>query len=245
VRPAEYTAEEIIAAGEAIRATGRNVTGFALRQRVGGGNPSRLRQVWDEHLAGKNAVAAEPVAELPVEVAEAVAAVSQALAERIAAFAVKLNDTAVRAAERRVTEVVRTAGEQCAQAERELADAAQTVDDLEASLEQVKGERQALKSQLAEKQAESQRQAVELAQLCERMTVSENSLREYRKDVEKEMQRGAERLIAAEKACDEFAEEARAARESMARLAGQVEALQAQNAQLLESLGAKAGVGRA
>jgi colicin import membrane protein len=132
VRPAEYTAEEIIAAGEAIRAVGRNVTGFALRQRVGGGNPSRLRQVWDEHLADK-AVAVEPVAELPVEVAETVAAVTKALAERIAAFAVKLNDTAVRAAERRVTEVVRTAGEQCAQAERELADAAQTVDDLEVS----------------------------------------------------------------------------------------------------------------
>jgi colicin import membrane protein len=116
---------------------------------------------------------------------------------------------------------------------------------LEASLEQVKCEREALKSQLAEKQAESQRQAVELAQLRERLTVSENLLRDYRKEAEKEMQRGAERLIAADKACDESEKEARAARESMARLAGQVEALQAQNAHLLESLGAKAGVGRA
>ncbi|MBS0554639.1 MAG: DNA-binding protein, partial [Proteobacteria bacterium] len=63
MRPAEYTPEEIVAAGEVIQAAGRNVTGFALRQKVGGGNPSRLRQVWEEHLASKQVAEAEPVAE--------------------------------------------------------------------------------------------------------------------------------------------------------------------------------------
>lgn len=70
MRPAEFSPEEIVAAGEALVAAGRNVTGFALRQKVGGGNPNRLKQVWDEHLAAKNTTEAEPVAELPVEVAE-------------------------------------------------------------------------------------------------------------------------------------------------------------------------------
>ena len=70
MRPAEFSPEEIVAAGEALVAAGRNVTGFALRQKVGGGNPNRLKQVWDEHLAAKNTTEAEPVAELPVEVLE-------------------------------------------------------------------------------------------------------------------------------------------------------------------------------
>ena len=54
-----------------------------LRQKVGGGNPTRLRQVWDEHLASNSVAQAQPVAELPVEVAEEVANVTKALTERI------------------------------------------------------------------------------------------------------------------------------------------------------------------
>ncbi|HRJ23575.1 MAG TPA: DNA-binding protein [Thauera sp.] len=239
MRPAEYTAEAIIAAGEAIEATGSKVTVFALRKEVGGGNVRRLRQVWEEHVASKRIAEAESVAELPIEVAETVAQVADALSRRVSELAVDLNSRAVKAAERRVAEVIRSADAQRAQAELELADAAQTVDDLEASLEQMSGERDTLKAQLAEKQIESQRQAVELAQLRERLVAAESSLREYRKEVEKEMQRGAERVIAAEKARDESEKEARTARETTARFAGQVEALQVQNARLLESLGSK------
>ncbi len=239
MRPAEYTNEAIIAAGEAIEASGSKVTIFALRTKVGGGNVQRLRQVWEDHVASKRIAEAEPVAELPVEVAETVAQVTEALSRRVSELAVDLNDRAVKAAERRVAEVIRSADAQRAQAELELADAAQTVDDLEASLEQMSGERDTLKAQLAEKQVESQRQAVELAQLRERLVAAEGSLQEYRKEVEKEVRRGAERVSAAEKVRDESEKEARTARETMARLAGQVEALQAQNAHLLESLGSK------
>jgi chromosome segregation ATPase len=242
MRPAEYTAESIIAAGEALEATGSRVTVFALRKKVGGGNMQRLRQVWEDHVASKRIAEAEPVAELPAELAETVIQLAAALSRRVSEVAIELNDRAVKAAEQRVTEVIRDADAQRAQAELELADAAQTVDDLEASLEQMNGERDTLKAQLAERQVESQRQAVELAQLRERLVAAESSLREYRKEVEREMQRGAERVIAAEKARDESDKEARTARETMARFAGQVEALQAQNAHLLESLGARAVV---
>ena len=50
MRPVEFTSEEIIKAGQELRAAGRNITGFALRQKIGGGSPARLKQVWDEHL---------------------------------------------------------------------------------------------------------------------------------------------------------------------------------------------------
>ena len=118
MRPVEFEPEAIIQAGQELQAIGRNITGFALRQKVGGGNPSRLKQVWDEHLAGQSTARAEPVAELPIEVADEVASVTRALTERIASLAVELNDKAVKAAERRVAEVIRTAGEQREQAER-------------------------------------------------------------------------------------------------------------------------------
>jgi len=177
MRPAEFPVEAIIEAGQALQAAGRNVTGFALRQKVGGGNPTRLRQVWDEHLASNSVAQAQPVAELPVEVAEEVANVTKALTERIATLAVELNDKAVKAAERRVAEVLRTAGEQREQAERELADAATTVDDLEATLDETKAEVEMLTNKLAESQAHGQAQAVELAQLRERLAASEQTNR--------------------------------------------------------------------
>ncbi len=123
MRPVEFTTEEIVNAGQELQATGRNITGFALRQKIGGGNPSRLKQVWDEYLSSQAEVTAEPVAELPPEVADAVAAVSKSLADRLMELAVEVNDKAVKAAERRVTDVIRSMGEQREQAERELFDA--------------------------------------------------------------------------------------------------------------------------
>ena len=175
MRPAEFTPESIIEAGQALQAAGRNITGFALRQRVGGGNPSRLKQVWDEHISAQAVAKAEPVAELPIEVAEEVAAVTKALTERLAALAVELNDKAVKAAERRVAEVIRTAGEQREQAERELADASQTVDDLESKLDDAQGAAAALEKRLADMQAAQQAQAVELAQVRERLALTEQA----------------------------------------------------------------------
>ncbi|EDW4369353.1 hypothetical protein AA445_005422, partial [Salmonella enterica subsp. diarizonae] len=112
-------------------------TGFALRKRVGGGDPSRLRQVWDGYLAGQTAVESGPLADLPPELAGAVKAVTATLTGHVVQLLRELNDRAVRAAEHRVDDVTRAADEQKAQAERELADAVQTVDDLEQKLEAV------------------------------------------------------------------------------------------------------------
>jgi len=111
MRPAEYSIEAIILAGQALQASGRNITGFSLRQKVGGGNPSRLRQVWDEHLMGQSNTRKEPVAVLPVEVMEETTAMTRSVTEHIAALAVVLNNKAIKAAERRIDEVTQSAVE--------------------------------------------------------------------------------------------------------------------------------------
>jgi len=178
MRPAEFTPEAIIQAGQELQAAGRNITGFALRQKVGGGNPNRLKQVWDEHINSQAVTRAAPIAELPVEVAEEVAAVTKALTERLASLAVELNDKAVKAAERRVAEVIRTAGEQREQAERELADASQTVDELETRLDEQTHAAEILETRLAEATTTSQAQAVDLAQLRERLAQIEQAGRQ-------------------------------------------------------------------
>ncbi len=178
MRPATYEPEQIIEAGLALQAEGRNITGFALRNQVGGGNPTRLRQIWDKYQASQSAVVTEPVAELPVEVAEEVKAVSAAMSGRITQLATELNDKAVRAAERRVAEVTRAASEQTAQAERELADVAQTVDDLEEKLDELQDRYDRLTLAQESERSLRQQQDVEMAQLKERLAAAEENARQ-------------------------------------------------------------------
>lgn len=229
MRPAEFAPEAIIQAGQELQATGRNITGFALRQKVGGGNPTRLKQVWDEHVNSKTMANAEPVAELPVEVAEELAAVTKALTERLATLAVELNDKAVKAAERRVHEVVRSTGEQREQAERELADASQTVDDLENKLDEAAGVTAVLEKRLADMQTSYQAQAIELAQVRERLALVEKAAKAATEQYTAE-------LAKAQSERDSARAEASTAREEAAKLRGQVQALQTQAADQLRAL---------
>jgi chromosome segregation ATPase len=239
MRPTSFSEESIIQAGEELRAQGRAVTGFALRKQLGGGNFTRLRQVWDEHVANQSVLKAEPVAELPVEVAQELATVTKALVERLTAMAVELNDKAVKASERRVTEVVRSAGEQRAQTERELADAAQTVEDLEARLDEATAHMAAQAEKLAEVQASAQAQALELAQLKERLA-SEKA------QAIAQAQAAGEHITQAQAAQAQALEEvttsrqaASTAREEAAELRGQVASLTTQVKELMEVFAAR------
>ncbi len=219
MRPVEFTPEEIVKAGQELRAAGRNITGFALRQKIGGGHPSRLKQVWDEYLNSQVAVKADPFAELPVEVAEEVAAVNKALAERLMAMAVEVNNKAVKAAERHVAEIIRSTGEHREQAERELADASQTVEDLETRLDEAKANAEELGNSLAEIRNDHQVQAVKLAQVSERLVLIEEERNRY------------------EQQAEQMRTERDTAREDAARLRGLVEALQTQVKDLMQTLG--------
>ena len=175
MRPVEFSDEAIIQAGQALRQAGRNVTGFALRQKIGGGNPTRLRQVWDDHLASLTEAPTQPAAELPTELAQAVASLTQTVNERIMALVVELNDQAVQAANGRVQEVLRTSEEQQQQAQQELAEAATAVNELDTQLVAAQTEVETLTNQLTDSQAQLQAQAIELAQLRERLVAAEEA----------------------------------------------------------------------
>jgi len=219
LRPVEFTPEEIVKAGQELRAAGRNITGFALRQKIGGGHPTRLKQVWDEYLNSQVAVKADPFAELPIEVAEEVAAVNKALAERLMAMAVEVNNKAVKAAERHVAEIIRSTGEHREQAERELADASQTVEDLETRLDEARANAEELGNSLVEIRNDHQAQAVKLAQVSERLVLIEEERNRY------------------EQQAEQMRTERDTAREDAAKLRGLVEALQTQVKDLMQTLG--------
>lgn len=175
MRPVEVSDEEVIQAGNDLLATGRNCTGFALRKALGGGSAPRLRQVWDDHINSQAMAKVEPVAELPVEVAGELRELSDGLVQRLQNMAVGLNDKAVKAAERRVSDLVKSVGEQRSQAERELADASTAVDELEVQLEAAAQDKELLRVKLDEANAGSQKQAVEFAQLTERLAAAERA----------------------------------------------------------------------
>ena len=211
MRPAEFPAEAIIEAGQALQAAGRNVTGFALRQKVGGGNPTRLKQVWDDHLAK-----AQPVVELPGEIADALAQVTKSLTEQLATLGAGLYARVHEDAQRKIAAVERDAAV-------EVNEATTEVDRVEAERDAALAEVEVLKAKLAESQAQAQTQAVELAQLRERLSASGTELTHAREELSQARDQAAE------------------AREEAARLRGQVEAIEGQRAELVKVLAERPG----
>ncbi|MDD2610947.1 MAG: DNA-binding protein [Giesbergeria sp.] len=218
MRPTEFSDEEIVRAGLELQSEGKNVTGFALRQRVGGGSASRLRTVWTEYTNSQNLAPKAPVVELPQEIAEQLNLVSAALNERLKTLAATLHDKAVKAADRRVAELVHATDEQRKQSERELADAGLAVDELEEKLDAALAERELLRTKLDESNTVIQHQAIEIAQLTERLRSTT------------ELLTSTDERLKAESA------KASAAREEAARYAGQIDVLERQNAELSAKL---------
>lgn len=199
MRPVEFEAKDIIEAGLSLQSEGRNVTGFAIRARIGGGRADRLIEVWKEYKATEAAVTAEPVVELPVELEEEVRGLSSALTERLFKIATELNDKAVRAAERRITEISRAAGENTAQAERELADASRIVEDLEESLEKLKTEYATSLDQINVLSKNEHQLELQLAQRQERLAGTQKQLESAEQRITEISRAAAEKNAQAEK----------------------------------------------
>ena len=172
MRPVQFNDEIVIQAAKDLEAAGRSVTGFAIRQKVGGGNPTRLKQVWDEHKSSVSVEIAVPATELPGEVADELETVTAALTKRLHALASELNHKAVKAAQLMVNDVLKSAGEQRQLADRELQDAAETVDDMEKQLDASEAKIVDLAKDLDLSQASAQSNAVEIARLNERLVAS-------------------------------------------------------------------------
>ena len=134
MRPADTTADEIIAAGQALLEAGKGVTGFGLRQLLGGGNAQRLKSIWDEYESSQ--VETVPaIVSLPVELDELVSGSAAKLAESFRAMAVAVYGQAKKDADKRVSELVAAAQEKALKAEGELVTASAVADEQDAKLE--------------------------------------------------------------------------------------------------------------
>jgi len=166
MRPPQVSDEAVVQAGEQLKSAGRHITGFALREKVGGGNSARLMKVWDEHVKNTSIASnAEPVADLPIELAERMETVGKSLLQQLAALASEVNDKAIKDAARRVNEIERKAAGEHEQLEREMVDANQTIDVLETNLEEAA-------TTAAAHVLKIEAQTIELATLRERLAMA-------------------------------------------------------------------------
>lgn len=134
MRPTEFNAEDVIAAGNTLLESGRKITGFALRQSIGNGTPALLKQVWDNHISNKHIERAAPTIELPSTVAESLVKITTAQAEQLTRFVKELNTAAVTAAESRIEALLKEQAEKDKQTEEELTEALIAYEKLEAKL---------------------------------------------------------------------------------------------------------------
>ncbi len=135
-----------------------------------------------------------------------------------------------------------------AELERRVADLRGELDRAHADVDQVRAELSRAHADVDQARAETQRTAAdaeglrnELAAAKAKAEAVEQAHQEQRKEAAKEAQRCADKVLAAQKSHDAIAKEAAAARETAARLSGQLEAVQAQNTALLETLRGKVG----
>lgn len=233
MRPVEVADEAVIAAGQALEAENRQVTGYALRKRLGGGSGARLSAVWAAHLEHRRVSQEDAMPELPVEVAEQLSALTKEITERLAVLARGMNDKAVKGAERRVTDLVRAVEEQRKQADREVVDADQAVTELEAALEQAHVANGEWEARHRDALAQVQAKDIELARLNERLsadTLELERLRAQAQQLTEARDRAQQEAEAGQRATAQ-------AREEAANVRGENGALRTQNEQLLRALG--------
>ena len=133
-----------------------------------------------------------------------------------------------------------------AELEHRVADLRGELDRAHTDVDQVRAELSRAHADVDQARAETQRTAAdaeglrnEIAAAKAKVDAAEQAHQEQRKEAAKEAQRCAEKLLAAQKSHDAVMKDAAAARETAARLSGQIEAMQVQNAALLETLRGK------
>lgn len=224
MKPATYTDEEIIAAGEKLLTDGKRVSPFAIRNAIGGGNPARIKKIWEEHqdTAIEGQIVTEQV-ELPTEFAETLEAMKTGLDD----LARRLYGRAQEIAESRVRETITAAKQAKETAEAEVAEAMEAVTKLDQETDQ-------LQQELTTTKEESRKQAAENARLQERLATltQENQRQQQALQDKKKLQ---EQLIAlqtkfevADQQLKEKAAEAKTALEEAATLKGRLAILEEQ-----------------
>ncbi len=115
------------------------------------------------------------------------------------------------------------------------------VADLRSELERAHTDVDQVRAEIKRATVDAEGLRSELATVKAKAEAADHAHQEHRKEAAKEVQRCADKVLAAAKERDALSKATADAREAAARLAGQLEAVQAQNAALLETLRGKVG----
>ena len=137
MRPAVHTDEEIIEAGKRIQDQDRKVTGYGLRNELGGGDQKRLLAVW-KSFTSRDVEESIPDTELPAELEESLNSASKTLLNHLRSMAVQIHQAATKVAERQVAEITRQYKELEEQTEAELKVAAIIIEKRESEIVDLK-----------------------------------------------------------------------------------------------------------
>lgn len=124
-------------------------------------------------------------------------------------------------------------------AEATSAELENRVADLRSELERAHADVDQMRAEIRRTTGEGEGLRNELAAVKAKAEAADHAHQEHRKEAAKEAPRGAEKILAAARERDELGKVAADARETAARVAGQLEAIQAQNAALMDTLRGK------
>lgn len=124
-------------------------------------------------------------------------------------------------------------------AEATSAELENRVADLRSELERAHADVDQMRAEIRRTTGEGEGLRNELAAVKAKAEAADHAHQEHRKEAAKEAQRCAEKILAAARERDELGKVAADARETAARVAGQLEAIQAQNAALMDTLRGK------
>ena len=106
MRPVDFSDEKIIEAGERLKEISGKVTGYGLRNELGGGTQKRLLSVWKKYAEQESAQVL-PETELPLEIEELLSSTGQTLLSNLRSTTASINLSATKIADRQVAEVSR------------------------------------------------------------------------------------------------------------------------------------------
>jgi chromosome segregation ATPase len=137
MRPVDFSDEKIIEAGERLKEISGKVTGYGLRNELGGGTQKRLLSVWKKYAEQESAQVL-PETELPLEIEELLSSTGQTLLSNLRSTTASINLSATKIADRQVAEVSRQLKELEEQTDAELNDAEVIIKKLESEAENLR-----------------------------------------------------------------------------------------------------------
>ncbi len=223
MRHAEYADELIVEAGLQIQAEGRPVTKWALKERVGGGNTSRLLAVWQAHEL-KTSKTETLMQDLPADIARELDSAIGAVSGRIRTVVATLQQKALEAAEQRVAQIEARARADADQARNEQADAEVLVAKLEGAIAAQERRLEEVQARLTASDQGRHDAALSLATVKEQLRAEKESHALF--DAEVQMER--DRVRELENDRENARKTEMTLREQLAHVTGQVEELRLQ-----------------